>query len=148
MHMKILLNTNSEIINDIRRITDDFNIYELNIDSMFDDWMIVLDKYSSLILQLYSCNGIFVNTIFSFLYKLKTEWFTLYHKQLHTKLLQRTRILLEIYNIQVFLYACDRELQEYLDIECISYTIFTDKTLLLSEILLLIRKNKQQHFNF
>lgn len=132
--MKILLYTSDNMITDIERLDDYIWIHEVNIDNIFDDWMIVLDKYASIVTKINFCDWVFVNTIFSFLYKLKKEWDTLYYKQLHTKLVQRTRSLIKHFDLQVFVYACNKDMQEYLDIECIPYTIFDSKKLLLSTI--------------
>lgn len=146
--MKILLHTNYEIEKDISRCIDHINIYTVNLENLFDNGMVVLDKYSSLFMTLYKCDWIFINTIFSFLYKLNKEWDSLYYKQLHTKLLERVKNFLRKYNINVFLYACDREVQEYLDIQCIPYVIFDSKDLLISELNSISRNERQKYFIF
>jgi hypothetical protein len=121
--MKILIETRIEIDYQFRLDNDFIDLYRINIDNMFEHWIIVLDKYQTLVQQLYYGNWLFINTIFSFLLKLKTEGDSLYYKKLHTKLLEKTKKYLFEEKIEVLIYEADPKIIEYLEIECINYTI-------------------------
>jgi len=134
--MKILLETNSLIEKHIAKETDKIRMFRVNNDSMFSNWMIVLDKYTSIISQIYYKDWLFINTIFSFLLKLKKEWQSLYYKQLHTRLVFRVRCFMEKQRINnVLLFNPNEEIREYLDIECFNYIIFESKSALINYII-------------
>jgi len=118
---KILIETRVNIDQSFRLDNDFIDLYRVNIDNIFIKWVIVLDKYSAIVQQMYYGNWIFINTIFSFLLKLKTEGTSLYYKKLHTKLLEKTkRYIIEEW-IEVMLYEADPRVIEYLEVECIDY---------------------------
>jgi len=134
--MKILLETRCDFEQTIWLHTDEICTYRINSSNIFENWMIVLDKYSIMISQMYHNDGVFINTIFSFLLKLKSEAESLYYKQLHTRLLNRVKQFLLHQKIDnIYLYDCDPRIKEYLDIECFSYTIFTTRWDLVKEVM-------------
>jgi len=133
--MKILLITDLNIDDNLSKYLDDVRILRSNSDNIFEDWMIVLDKYSTLIEQLFYWNGIFINTIFSFLQKLKSQGESLYFRKLHTKLLERFRELLKHNpDIRIMTYRANCSLIEYLDVECFDYISFNDEESLIGVI--------------
>ena len=133
--MRILLNTDELIDDDIQNISEHIWIFSINSNNIFDDWIIVLDKYSLIIEQLFYKEWVFINTIFWFLLKLKTEGESLYYRQLHTKLLLRIRELMyHNPDILIYTYNISCEMQEYLDVECFNYTIFDNKKDLIKAI--------------
>ena len=135
--MRIILETEFKIDTEIKREIDS-SIYRVNNEDIFEDGNIVLDKYASIIRQLHYGDGIYINTIFSFLLKLKSDGRSLYYKQLHTRLLQRIRKFLEIHRVNtIYLYSCSPEMREYLSVECFEYTEFNSK----EELIRAIKRN-------
>lgn len=134
--MKILLETNCLIEQYVEKESDNTWTYRINNENMFDNWMIVLDKYASIIAQMHYKEWLFINTIFSFLLKLKKEGQSLYYKQLHTRLVARVRNFMAVNNIdRILLHDHDDEIQEYLDIECFDYIIFDNREDLISHVI-------------
>jgi len=135
MKTKILLESKFNIEQEIGIETDLISIHRCNIDNMFDNWVIVLDKYAQILQQMHEGRWVFVNTIFSFLRKLENNWHWLYYKQLHTKLVCRIREYLKRNNFKIYLYDCKPEIQEYLDIQCFDYELFDTRGNLVRSII-------------
>ena len=112
--MKIILEANLPT-GYLDGIIDSSEIHFINTDNMFDNWMVVLDKYSIIIQKLYYNKWVFINTIFSFLWKLKQQRNSVYYKQLHESLLHKTRVFMRQHGIcAIFTYRCDKQIKKYL----------------------------------
>ena len=132
--MKIIIETRVDINYALERSDKYIWIYNVNIEDIFNNWKIVLDKYSTIIHQMYSWDGVFINTIFSFLLKLKTESTSLQCKKLHTKLLERTKCFIKANDCLIYLYEANPDVKEYLEIECIDYLEFDNSKWLISSV--------------
>lgn len=132
--MKIIIETRVDINYSLASSNDFINIYSINTEDIFECWTIVLDKYVSIIQQMFAGDWVFINTIFSFLLKLKTEGTSLNYKKLHTKLLQRTKEFIKANDIIIYLYEASPEIKEYLEVEFIDYVEHDNLRWLISSV--------------
>ena len=121
--MKVILETMAHLDYSIRLSNDNINIYSVNIDDIYNETGIVLDKHSIIMQQLYYRDWVFINTIFSFLCNLKKWANTLYYKKLHTKFLESYKAFLRHSDHVIYLYEAPPDVIEYLEVECIDYEI-------------------------
>lgn len=126
--MKILIETQAYLEEPIKSANDLVEIHGVNLEDTFKKSMIVLDKYTLIVKQLFEWRGVYINTIFSFLLtlkqhgqNLKNKWDSLYYLKLHTKLLERTKKFLWSGDFIVLVYEAHSNLTDYLETECIDY---------------------------
>lgn len=139
--MKVIIETQAHIEDVLMLHNDMLDIHSVNLEEIFKDSTIVLDKYTSIVKQLFQWRGVYINTIFSFLLtlqkhgqKLKSEWKSLYYLKLHTKLLERTKKFLWSGDFLILVHEAHSDLLDYLETECINYTEVSSIKELVTEV--------------
>lgn len=132
--MKVLIETMALLDNSIKLSNDNISIYRVNTDNIFDEDTIVLNKYSMIIQQMYYKDWVFINTIFSFLLKLKKGGQTIYYKKLHTKILEWFKEFLKHNKYIIYVYEANQEIVDYLEEYCFEYTQINSSKELISKI--------------
>jgi len=130
--MKVLIETTAFLDNSLLLSNDNINIYRVNTENIFNDNEIVLNKYSTIIQQMYYKDGVFINTIFSFLLNLKTNGKTLYYRKLHTKFLEWFKEFLKHNKYVIYVYEVDMDILMYLEEYCFDYKVIQSDRELIS----------------
>lgn len=132
--MKVLLETQAFLDDSIRLSNDYIGVYRVNTSDIFKDSGIVFDKHTVIIQQLYYKDGVFINTIFSFLVNLKKNGKTLYYKKLHTKFLEWFKQFLKHNDYVIYIYEVHSDIIDYLEEYCFDYYQIKSPKELISKI--------------